>query len=95
MTLIEGGAINQSRLSLRHVIRILKAMSSCSQLHDIMLAICYATSHSSSQMAETEWLRALEKEQQVNFLFQCEFRLLKRITQPHKKKTKQVVNLCI
>ncbi|KAK2142335.1 hypothetical protein LSH36_969g00011 [Paralvinella palmiformis] len=43
LTIIAGGIIPETRLSLRHVARILAAMTTNSGLYDIVTAICYVT----------------------------------------------------
>jgi len=62
MTLVDGGASCQGRLSLRHISRILDAMYSGTRLHDITVAICYVTTYRAGLAAQIEWQQALEKE---------------------------------
>jgi len=59
MKLVDGGAVMQSRLSLRHVRRVLSAMSSSVCLCDLLLVICYATSCDAAVAAQTELDNAL------------------------------------
>jgi len=54
MTLIDGGAVMQSRLSLQHVRRVLDVMSNDACLCNSLLVICYATSYEAALSAETE-----------------------------------------
>ncbi len=61
LSLIEGGILPESRLSLRHVTRILQAMQAGSALQDLTLVVCYVTSQSYIKVAAAEWKAALEK----------------------------------
>jgi diphthine-ammonia ligase len=62
MKIIEGGITAESRLSLRHVQRVLAAMHPGLLLHNVTVAICYVTSASYIPEAVTEWERALKNE---------------------------------
>ena len=52
----------EARLSLRHVWRVISAMSETVRLCDITVAVCYVTTRSAGQTAEAEWNRALLNE---------------------------------
>jgi len=58
MTLISG-AMMQSRLSLRHVGRVLAAVSNAVCLCDLLLVICYVTSREAAVTAQTEFNNVL------------------------------------
>ena len=60
MTLISGGGPVEARLSLRHVVRVMTAMSEELDLKSITVAICYATSLEAGQAAEEQWKTSLE-----------------------------------
>ena len=59
MTVVDGGAVMQSRLSLRHVSRVLAAVSSNHCLRNLLLVICYATSCDAAVAAQTEFNSAM------------------------------------
>jgi len=54
MTLVDGGAVMQSRLSLRHVCRVLSAMSSSVCLCNLLLVVCYTTDCEAAAAARAE-----------------------------------------
>ena len=60
LSVIPGGILAESRLSLRHVRRILEAMHAGSALHDIILLICYVINQDHISVAAAEWKKALE-----------------------------------
>jgi len=59
MTLVDGGPVMESRLSLRHVGRVVAVMSSSACLCCSVLVICYTTSHDAAVSAQTEFNNAL------------------------------------
>ncbi|XP_033734747.1 diphthine--ammonia ligase-like isoform X2 [Pecten maximus] len=59
LKIIQGGITTESRLSLRHVGRVLDAQSSGCALTDVVNVVCYITSHSYMDIAKQEWTRAL------------------------------------
>ncbi|XP_064624086.1 uncharacterized protein LOC135485670 isoform X2 [Lineus longissimus] len=65
MKIIDGGIKAESRLSLRHVQRILAAKHPGLLLHGVTMGICYVTSSSSIPDVEAEWEKALEDERAV------------------------------
>ena len=60
LSVISGGILAESRLSLRHVRRILEATHRGSALQDITLVICYVTRQDYISVAAAEWKKALE-----------------------------------
>ena len=60
LSVIPGGILAESRLSLRHVRRILEAMYAGSALHDVILVICYVVNQDYISVAAAEWKKALE-----------------------------------
>ena len=60
LSIIPGGILAESRLSLRHVRRILEATQASSALHDVTLVICYVTRQDHISVAAAEWKKALE-----------------------------------
>ena len=60
LAIIPGGILGETRLSLRHVRRILEGMESGSALHDLILVICYVTNQEHIIVAATEWKKTLE-----------------------------------
>lgn len=62
MTMVEGGARTEARLSLRHVDRVLKAMNSRLGLSYVTLVICYITDVSIISTAHEELKRVLDLE---------------------------------
>ncbi|KAI0219040.1 Diphthine--ammonia ligase [Lamellibrachia satsuma] len=59
MTILESGPAAQSRLALRHVDRILAAMTDGRSLSDVLLAICYVSHSRYIPFAQKEWQIAL------------------------------------
>ena len=55
MRLVPGGAAIQSRLSLRHVCSVLKAMCPGRGLRDVLLCICYVTHPHIIPHARQQW----------------------------------------
>ncbi len=60
LSIITGGILAESRLSLRHVRRVLDATHINCGLHDTMLVICYVTSQQYIEVAAKEWKKHLE-----------------------------------
>jgi len=58
LKIIEGSVLHESRLSLRHVSRVLSAMSPGTGFNNIISAICYVTHASHISKAMEEWHRA-------------------------------------
>ena len=58
MTLVDDDAVMQSRLSLRHVGRVLAAVSSSRCLYNLLMVVCYATSCDAAVAAQTEFNNA-------------------------------------
>ena len=63
MTLVDGGPVMESRLSLRHVGRVLAAVSSNVCLYNLVLVICYVTSCEAAVAAQTEFSNAVHTSQ--------------------------------
>ncbi len=60
LSIITGGIFAESRLSLRHVKRVLDATCKSCGLHDTVLVICYVTSQQLIEVAAKEWKKQLE-----------------------------------
>jgi len=58
MMLVDDDAVMQSRLSLRHVGRVLAAVSSSRCLYNLLMVVCYATSCDAAVAAQTEFNNA-------------------------------------
>ena len=74
MTILESGPAAQSRLALRHVDRILAAMTDGQSLSDVLLAICYVSHSRYIPFAQKEWQIALTGAEKVWYygeLFCC------------------------
>ncbi|XP_074658727.1 uncharacterized protein LOC141911627 isoform X2 [Tubulanus polymorphus] len=63
LCVIPGGLIAESRLSLRHVKRVLRAVCPRTNLNSIVSAVCYVTRWSYILKAMSEWKRAIENTQ--------------------------------
>ncbi|KAK2188633.1 hypothetical protein NP493_126g02017 [Ridgeia piscesae] len=71
MAMLESGPAAQSRLALRHVDRVLAAMTDGGSLCDILLAICYVTRRSHIAFAQQEWRVALNAKKNEGESEQC------------------------
>ena len=65
MAMLESGPAAQSRLALRHVDRVLAAMTDGGSLCDTLLAICYVTRRSYIAFAQQEWRVAFNNAKKV------------------------------
>ncbi|XP_041253818.1 diphthine--ammonia ligase [Onychostruthus taczanowskii] len=61
MQLVRGGIRAEASLSLRHVARVLQAMSQKTALHHVITASCYVTDSKSIPIARSIWQRKLEE----------------------------------
>jgi hypothetical protein len=61
LQIITGGIRAESRLSLRHVERILQVMPGKTCLNDISMAICYVTKTDCIPIVKEEWKYARTK----------------------------------
>ncbi|XP_071283097.1 diphthine--ammonia ligase isoform X5 [Agelaius tricolor] len=61
MQLVRGGIRAEASLSLRHVGRVLGAMSQEATLHHVISASCYVTDSNSIPIARSVWQRKLEE----------------------------------
>lgn len=71
MEIINGGIKAQSRLSLRHVERILKAINDKASLRNIIFCACYVTHPSYIPIVKEEWAIACSEEKSNIFLQNC------------------------
>jgi len=55
LSIIHGGLTSQARLSLRHVDRVLQAMSAHCGIKYLDLVLCYVTDSGYIEAAECEW----------------------------------------
>lgn len=55
MRLVEGGAVSEARLSLRHARRVLAVVTSTDCLCNLMTVICYVTSCEAAEAARNEF----------------------------------------
>ena len=67
LNIIEGGLVPQTRLSLRHVRRILSAMTAGSGLHDVVTAICYVTNQEAINSVKEQLKIVYEQQLQVSY----------------------------
>ena len=65
MAMLDSSPAAQSRLALRHVDRILAAMTDGGALCDVLLAICYVTRRGYIPFAQQEWRVALNGAKKV------------------------------
>jgi len=73
MTLVDGGAVMQSRLSLRHVCRVLSAMSSGVCLCNLLLVVCYTTDCEAAAAAQAELNHTCHSSQVSTSYIQIQF----------------------
>jgi len=66
LNIIAGGIIPETRLSLRHVARILAAMTTNSGLYDIVTAICYVTNQKDIPTVEQQLNNYYEEQLKVS-----------------------------
>lgn len=60
LNIVQGGITTESRLSLRHVVRVLDAQSPGCNLSHVVSVVCYVTSCQYIDVAKQEWSRALK-----------------------------------
>jgi len=65
MKIVDGGVTMESCLALRHADRILAAKSSTCNLCNIVMAVCYVTSHGYIDKVQKEW-KQLRQSYKVN-----------------------------
>lgn len=61
LKIISGGIRAESRLSLRHVCRILSAMDKGCDITDVLMAVCYVTSADNIDIAKEEWNKTVNQ----------------------------------
>ena len=61
MCLVAGGIVPQTRLSLRHVERVLQAMASDCDMRCVRLAVCYVTDTRYIDIGKAEWTKYTEQ----------------------------------
>lgn len=68
LKIIAGGFRVESRLSLRHVCRILSAMDKGCDITDVLLAVCYVTSSDDIDIAKEEWDKTVNQYKKEEFV---------------------------
>uniref|UniRef100_A0A8C3UUN6 Uncharacterized protein n=1 Tax=Catharus ustulatus TaxID=91951 RepID=A0A8C3UUN6_CATUS len=61
MQLVSGGVCAEASVSLRHVGRVLQAMSHRTALHHVITATCYVTDSKSIPVARSIWQKKLRE----------------------------------
>ncbi|XP_021367014.1 diphthine--ammonia ligase-like [Mizuhopecten yessoensis] len=72
LKMIQGGIAIESRLSLRHVGRVLGAQFPGCDLRHVVTVVCYITSHRYIDTARREWIRARQSCYESNDTVDCE-----------------------